>query len=94
MKCSASLSLAISSHRRQDARANFMNEHYHKRCTPWFSRQCERLVSGKKLELPSIIFLSGISNSMDINHSLGDAKWRGYDRNDWQGVSPFYLSLL
>jgi hypothetical protein len=55
MKFSASLSLAISSARRQDARAKFMNECYIKRYTPWLGREFEMLVFGEKGRLPLIL---------------------------------------
>src|SRR5437870_8329352 len=56
MKCSASLSLAISSGHHQHARAKFMNERYIKWSTPWLSREFEMLVFGEKRGLPLIIF--------------------------------------
>jgi esterase/lipase superfamily enzyme len=56
MKSSATLSLAISSRRHQDARAKFMNERYIKWYTPWLSREFEMLVFGNGGGLPLILF--------------------------------------
>jgi hypothetical protein len=65
MKSSATLSLAISSRRHQDARAKFMNERYIKWCTPWLSRESEMLVFGNGGGLPLILF-----PTFDIRHQL------------------------
>lgn len=43
MKSSASLSLAISMTRYQDARSGFMDERYIKGYTPWLSQEFEML---------------------------------------------------
>jgi hypothetical protein len=56
MKCTASLSLAISSANHQDARSNFMNERYIKWYMPHRSREFEILVFGEKRWVPLILF--------------------------------------
>ena len=38
--------------------------------------------------------LSGILNSKQMKHWLGDRKWRGHDCNYWRDMLPYYLSLL